>query len=234
VGVAMGVALLPLLSKQLRQGNVSEAITTQNRATELVLFLTLPATIVFIMYSDLFVTLLYGYGKFIEHPGNVIQTSRTLAAFSLGLPAYVLVKVFSSTFFARTDTVTPVVIGIISIIINIIVNLFLMGPYQHVGIAIGTAISSWINAFLLVIILKMRKLMVFDRHFFFVLPKILISSTIMGVVIYCIQPYFAVYVIDGSVLGKIGVLSTLILAGSISFLVPAYFLKCIDLKNIRK
>ncbi len=234
VGVAMGVALLPLLSKQLRQGNLNEAITTQNRATELVLFLTLPAAIAFVIYADLFVSLLYGYGKFLDHPGNIPQTARTLAAFSFGLPAYVMVKVFSSTFFARSDTLTPVIIGLISVVVNIVINLYLMGPYQHVGIAMGTAIASWINAILLIIVLQKRRMFVFDSQFLSRIPKILCASAIMGVVIYCIQPYFDVYIVGGSVLGKIDVLFALLFASAISFLTPAYFLKCIDLKNIRK
>ena len=234
VGVAMGVALLPLLSRQVRQGNFDEAIATQNRATELVLFLTLPAAIAFVIYPELFVSLLYGYGKFLDHPGNIIQTSRTLAAFSFGLPAYVMVKVFSSTFFARSDTVTPVVIGLISVVMNIAINLYLMTLYQHVGIAIGTAIASWINAILLIIVLQKRHMFIFDSQFLSRIPKILCASTIMGVVIYCIQPYFEVYIIGGSVLVKIGVLFALFFVSATSFLIPAYFLKLADLKNIRK
>ncbi len=234
VGVAMGIVLLPLLSKQFRQELFEEAISTQNRATEFVLLLTIPSSIALYIYAKPFVAFLYGHGKFMENPENIIQTANTLSAFSLGLPAYVLVKVFSSSFFARRDTVTPVVIGLISVLLNIGINLLLMDKYQHVGIAFGTAISSWVNVILLFMILRKRKSIVLDQQILKTIPKILLSALIMGIVIYFIQPYFIEDIEHKTFFYKMSIVFILITVGISSFLIPSYFLKCIHVKNIIK
>lgn len=234
VGVAMGIVLLPLLSKQFRQELFEEAISTQNRATELVLLLTVPSAVALYIYAQPFVAFLYGHGKFMENPQNVIQTANTLSAFCLGLPAYVLVKVFSSSFFARRDTVTPVIIGLISVLINICINLLLMDKYQHVGIAFGTAVASWVNVILLFMILKKRKSIVLDAHTLSTIPKILISAFIMGIVIYFAQPYFIENIEQKTFFYKMLIVITLITIGVASFFIPSYFLKCINLNNVIK
>ena len=232
IGVAMGVALLPLLTKQIRQGEIAEAVFTQNRATEFALLLTIPAAVAIMIYADSFVALLYGYGKFLEHASNIDQTAYTLGAFCVGLPAYVLIKVFSSSFFARQDTVTPVAIGSISVLVNLVINWQLMKYYQHVGIALGTAIASWVNVILLAGILKRRKMMILDRQLLTSTPKILLSAGIMGVLIYYIEPYFGGAIIQGAFWEKMFILSILLVVGLIGFLLPAYFLKAIDPKGM--
>ena len=73
-----------------------------------------------------------------------------------GLPAYVLIKVLGPGFFAREDTVTPVKIAALCVAINLGLNLLLMGPLLHVGIALATAISAWINVGLLLLVLRRR------------------------------------------------------------------------------
>jgi putative peptidoglycan lipid II flippase len=225
--------VLPLLTKQFRQGNIKEAFFTQNRAAEFSLLLTLPAATALIIYSEFFVGLIYGYGKFNANPNNVIQTGYTLSAFALGLPAYVLTKVFSSSFFSNKDTSTHVVIGIISAAVNLSLNLYLMQHYQHVGIALGTAVAAWVNTALLATVLYKRKMIAFDKQILVHLPKILLSCVIMGAMIYCIQPYFALYIAGGSFFKKTITMVSLVSFGGIIFLIAAYFLKCVDLRSMK-
>ena len=232
IGVAIGIALLPMLTKQIRQDKLKEAIFTQNRATEFVLLCTIPIAIGLMIYSNAFVGLIYGHGKFLEHSGNIPQTAYALCGFCIGIPAYVLMKVFSSTFFARKDTTTPVIIGLISVISNFVLNWYLMQYYQHVGIAIGTSIASWINALLLAASLKNKKMMIIDQQLIKNTPKILLSATIMGTVIYYIEPYFSNYAPSIGFFGKALTLSLLVSIATITFLIPAYLLKCIDTKSM--
>ncbi|HEX6144061.1 MAG TPA: murein biosynthesis integral membrane protein MurJ [Geminicoccaceae bacterium] len=147
IGVAVGTALLPLLARQLRAGEVDAALASQNRAIELALLLTLPAAFALIVLGEPIVHVLFERGAFGAH--DTAETARTLAAYALGLPAYVLVKVLAPGFFAREDTVTPVKIALAALIVNVVLMLVLIWPLAQVGIALATALSSWLNALLL-------------------------------------------------------------------------------------
>jgi len=148
VGIAIGTALLPSLSRQLRAGDEAAAHDSQNRAMELGLLLTLPAAFAFGVIARPIIALLYEHGSF--HAEDTIQVARTLTAFALGLPAYVLIKVVTPSFFARHDTTTPVKAALISMVVNVALNLLLMRSLQQVGMALATAAGAWINFSLLV------------------------------------------------------------------------------------
>ena len=147
VGVAVGTALLPLLSRQLRAGDTRGASESQNRALEGALLLTLPATAALIVVSAPVVAVLFERGAF--GAADTAATANALIAFAAGLPAFVLIKVLAPAYFAREDTRTPVWIAILCLAANVGLNLALMGPLGHVGIALATSISGWLNAGLL-------------------------------------------------------------------------------------
>ena len=154
VGVAVGVALLPLLSRQLRAGNLEAARADQNRAIEFALLLTLPAAAALFTVAGPIITVLFERGAFGAE--SAAKTAAALAAFSTGLPAYVLVKALSPGFYAREDVATPVHVGIAAMAVNVTAAVLLMIPLQHVGIAIATSVSSWVNAGALGVILWRR------------------------------------------------------------------------------
>jgi putative peptidoglycan lipid II flippase len=175
-GVAMGTALLPSLSRQIRLGEDDKARATQGLAVELSLQLTIPAALGLVLLSYPIIDLLYGL-----QGSEVMATSSALAAFATGIPAYVLSKVFVTGFFARQDTKTPVKIAIISIACNLILNIILMGPFSHVGLAMATSIAAWVNAGLLLIILKKRGWFFLTRQVQITGVKVLVSAAAMGV-----------------------------------------------------
>ncbi|MGQ0675554.1 MAG: murein biosynthesis integral membrane protein MurJ [Rhodospirillales bacterium] len=154
VGVAVGVALLPLLSRQLRAGETEAARASQNRAVEFALLLTVPAAAALVTAPGPIVGVLFQRGAF--GADDAAATARTLAAFALGLPAYVLIKALSPGFFAREDTRTPVLVGAGSVALNLALAAALMGPMQQVGIALAGAAASWANAAMLGAILWRR------------------------------------------------------------------------------
>ena len=91
--------------------------------------------------------MLFERGAFSEE--DSWQTAYALAAYAVGLPAYVLAKVFSPGYFARKDTRTPVKYAMVALVVNMALNLILMQYFAHVGLAMATAISAWLNVAML-------------------------------------------------------------------------------------
>ena len=153
-GVAIGTVVLPQLSKLIETENMSEIISIQNRALELSLFLSIPATIALFIASNLIVSALFGYGSFSET--SVENSALALFYFSFGLPAFSLIKVFSSFFFARHNTKTPFYISLISVLLNILISVLFFQKIGFIIIPIATSISSWFNAIALYIFSKKK------------------------------------------------------------------------------
>lgn len=178
VGVALGTALLPLLTRQLRTGDAAGAADSQNRAIEFALFLTLPCMAAFFAISGPIISILFERGAF--GAAEARSTALALAAYGFGLPAYVLIKVLAPCFFAREDTATPVRIGLWAMALNTAFNLILIWPFDYVGIALATALAAWINAGLLAYRLKEKSFLSFDARLMRRLPRMLLITTVMG------------------------------------------------------
>lgn len=147
IGAAVGTALLPLLSRQLHRGDIEAGQESQNRAIEFALLLTLPAALALAALAAPIVSVLFERGAF--GAGDARTTANVLAAFSLGLPAFVLAKVLAPGFFARGDTATPVKVAALSAAANLVLALLLMIPFRAIGIALAATVSAWLNAALL-------------------------------------------------------------------------------------
>jgi putative peptidoglycan lipid II flippase len=164
VGIAIGTALLPLLARQLRAGESESAMANQNRAIEFGLLFSLPATVALWLLADPIIRVLFQRGQF--GPEDTWRTSGALAAFAVGLPAFVLVKALTPGFFAREDTRTPLNVAIVAIVVNVALNIaFLYGTtLAHVGIALATSLSGWLNAVVLAAVLRRRAHWIADRR----------------------------------------------------------------------
>jgi putative peptidoglycan lipid II flippase len=154
VGVAIGTALLPMLARQVRSGDETSAIDTQNRALEIGLLLTLPAAAALAVIADPLTAVLFERGRFTA--ADSAATAAAMAAFALGLPAFVAIKAFQPGFFARRDTATPVKVAMVGVAANLAFNLALMPLYGHVGIALSTTLAAWLNAGMLGWLLRRR------------------------------------------------------------------------------
>jgi putative peptidoglycan lipid II flippase len=181
IGIGVGTALLPALSRQLGAGNNVAAGHSQNRAIELVLLLTLPAAAALTVSADPIIRTLLEHGRF--GAADTRATADALAAFSLGLPAYVLIKVLTPGFHARQDTATPVRIAIVSMLVNLAGNLVLIWPLAHVGIALATALAAWVNAAGLWWVLRRRGHFTIDARLRRTLPRLVAASTVMVAVL---------------------------------------------------
>jgi putative peptidoglycan lipid II flippase len=214
VGVAVGTAVLPMLSRQIANGRTNDATITLNRAMELGLLLAVPAAAAFIAMPDLLIATLFQRGAFGE--SQTAATAMALVAYSTGLPAYILVKVMGPAFFARKDTKTPVIIASICVLVNIILNLILMQFLFHAGLALATALSAWLNILLMGWVLKRRGHMVWDARFKRRLPAIFLSAIVMAVGLWVSVTYLT-SPMAAEELARILNLAVLVLAGASVF-----------------
>lgn len=162
IGVAVGTVLLPMLSRQIKSGNRDAARHSLNRAIELVLLFALPAMVAFLVIPQALIALLYEHGAFT--PEDTRATYHALMAYAMGLPAFVLVKVLAPGFFANEDTKTPFKIALVCVLVNLVCNLILMQFFAHVGLAMATSISGWLNASLMAWILYRREVLRLDAR----------------------------------------------------------------------
>ena len=178
-GIAIGVVVLPQLSKHVYLKKKNKILKIQNKALELSMFLSLPASVALFVGSEEIISALFGYGSFSEKA--VSNSANALFYFGLGLPAFALIKVFSTFFFANNDTKTPFYISLISVILNIFISVYYFKSIGFIIIPIATTISSWFNSLILFIFLKNRALFEFDNNFSARLIKIIFASFAMGI-----------------------------------------------------
>ncbi len=178
IGIAVGTVLLPRLSRALAGGRDEEVQHNHNRAIEFALLLTLPAATALAIIPAPLIRALFEHGAFSAEATGL--TAHALAAFALGLPAFVLVKVLVPGFFAREDTKTPVTFGLIAMAANVILSLALIWSLAHVGLALATTLAAWLNVALLGTRLVRRKLLVPDRRLRSRLVRMLAASAGMG------------------------------------------------------
>ena len=177
-GIAIGVVVLPQLSKHIYLKKKNKITLIQNKALELSMFLSLPASAALLVGSEQIISALFGYGSFDEEA--VLNSAKALYYFGLGLPAFALIKVFSTFFFANQDTKTPFYISFISVVLNICISVYYFKSVGFIIIPIATTISSWFNSLLLFIFLKKRNLFKFNNIFFEKIIKIFFVSFLMA------------------------------------------------------
>ena len=178
-GIAIGTIILPQLSRHVRSNKKKEINSIQNKALELSLFLSIPATIALLVASEEIISSLFGYGSFDEL--SVKNSAKALFYFAIGLPAFSLIKVFSAFFFARHNIKIPFYISLTAVLLNILISIIFFKEIGFLIIPMATTISSWFNAILLFIVLKKKKLFGFSLVFIKRFIKILISSLLMGI-----------------------------------------------------
>lgn len=191
VGIAVGTAILPSLSRQVRLKDEEGAKHTQNRGLELALFLTLPAAVGLGITAWPVMTVLFQRGAF--GPVEAQATASALAAYAAGLPAFVLIKVMTPGFFARHDTATPVKIAFAAMGTNLVLTL-LLGlalPFGHVGVAAATTVAGWVNALSLMVVLHRRGHFRLDAQSRRSLPRILAATLGMGIALWLMDEWCA-------------------------------------------
>jgi len=188
-GIAIGTVMLPQLSKYVKNNNYKKINNLQNRSLEFCLFLSVPAATALFIASEEIITSLFGYGSFDKE--SVINTALALTFFSLGVPAFSILKILSNFFFARNDTKTPFYLSVMSVTLNVIISVSLFNSFGFIIIPIATSISSWINVFMHYYFIQKRKLHIVDDKFVYKFPRIILSVVVMGVVLYLLVGFFS-------------------------------------------
>ncbi len=185
IGAAVGTALLPALSRQVRGPDPAQAVATLNRALEFALLLTVPAALALAVAGRAILAVLFVRGAFDAH--SALLASQSLTAYALGLPFFVLVKVLAPAFFARGDTAMPVRIGLLTLILNFALNLALMNPLQHVGPALATSLAALFNAGALAAVLRRRGFLRPDARLRRRAPRIAAAALAMAAALWLAQ-----------------------------------------------
>ena len=214
VGVSVGIALLPLMARQIRAGDAEAAAQNQNRAIEFALFLTVPAAAAFIAIGDSIVGVMYQHGQTDAAEARAIAGA--LAAFAVGLPGAVLIKAFQPGFYARQDTVTPFRITLVAVALNVVLAVGLMQWILHIGIALATSLSYWFNACALGIVLYRRGQLRLDARVMRRVPLIVLSAGLMGLGVWWLAGALA-GPLDGALWQKIVAMAGIVLAGATTY-----------------
>ena len=167
---------------------------TQNRnfphtidwALRVVILFGVPAAIALIVLAEPLITSLFFYGVMTEQ--DVLMSAQSLQAYALGLVAFMLIKVLATGYFSRQDMKTPVRIGIWAMVANMVLNLLLIWSLKHVGLALATALSSWLNGLLLLYGLKKAGVYQPQPGWWLFWLRVLISSACMILMVQIINP----------------------------------------------
>ncbi len=232
IGVAIGVVLLPELSHKLRANDSAAALAAENRSLEMALLLTLPAAVALFVAAHPIVRVLFEHGAFSAVDAGA--TAAMLAALALGLPAFVLIKVFHPSFFAREDTKTPMIFAGIGMGANVGLSLILFVILGAVGIAIATTIAGWLHVALLAGTLKSRGEFALDATFRRRCPRICIASLAMGGVVWVIAHILNDWFTPENELMQVAALAFLVGTGLAVYALTAQALGAVELKPMLK
>tara|TARA_B100001540_G_scaffold2189_1_gene2059 strand:- start:356 stop:1885 length:1530 start_codon:yes stop_codon:yes gene_type:complete len=188
-GIAIGTVLLPNLSKYIQTKNKKKIDFIQNKALELSLFLSLPATVALLIAPEEITSSLFGYGSFDKF--SVKNSANALFYFALGMPAFSIIKIFSTFLFARHNTKIPFYFSFFSVNINIIISIYFFKEFGFIIIPIATTISSWLNVLLLFIYINRKKYYSINLAFIKSMFKIIVSTILTSYVFYNFIKFFS-------------------------------------------
>jgi putative peptidoglycan lipid II flippase len=234
IGIAVGTALLPVLSRQIREGKHEEAQKSGNDAIALSLFLSLPAAAALVVIAEPIIATMFERGAF--GAAETAATYKALMAFALGLPAFILIKILAPIFYAHEDTKTPFKIATFCILVNLVFNLLLMWPLQHVGMALATSIAGWVNVALMWHVLKKRGWFAANLGLKTELCKTVLAVVVMLQCLAMVMPAMEAYRHSGE-LARFMALGMLAAIGAAGYFFAAYLFNTLNIRtrfNARK
>ena len=179
-GIALATVILPNLSKSHAAGKTKDFSASLDTGLRWVVFLGLPAAAGLFFLAQPMLATLFQYDAFTST--DVDNASLSLMAYSIGLPAFILVKVLVPGFTARQDMKTPVKIGIIAVVSNMLMSVVLVFFFQHAGLALATSLAAFVNAGLLFTILIKSEAFKPQQGWVSFVIKVLIANLVVGVI----------------------------------------------------
>tara|TARA_E500000178_G_scaffold355831_1_gene430022 strand:- start:1364 stop:2920 length:1557 start_codon:yes stop_codon:yes gene_type:complete len=231
--ISISTVLLTVLSKEQLKKNKKSINKSIESACLLMLCLTLISMVGLLVLSDLIVDILFKRGKF--GLGDVFATSDAIVMYSIGLPAFGFVKIFSVIFFSKKNTLIPFVISTFSMLINLLLIFLFITKLGHLGIALALSLSSYFNAIILYLFLLIRKDWVISKKLFFKIFKIFLAAFLTYIVL--ITSYMLIlwndYINLEGAMSKIFTLLTLMAIAVFSFIIILTSLNVINFKMLR-
>ena len=185
IGSALGVAILPSVSRAIGRDDEAAAGRVQAQAIELGMLLTIPAAVALAVAAGPIATVLFEGGRFTE--ANASVTGAVLATLVLGLPAYVLIKILAPGFYARRDIKTPVAVAVATLVASVLLNFLLVPRLGIVALPLSTAIGAWANALLLAGLLQARGHFRLPGWLVSRLARQLLAGAAMGAALWLVQ-----------------------------------------------
>ena len=182
IGIAAGTVLLPEMASRLAAGDEAGARYSQNRAIEFTLLLSVPCVAAFLIVPDLIMRALFAHGAFTR--ADAAAAGMTLAAYTIGLVPFVLLRSVTATFLARGDTATPVKALFVSVVVNVALKILLMRDYAQVGLAFATSVGVWINFGLIVWYAHRAGLIAVDERLRRSTAKLVIAGLALAAALY--------------------------------------------------
>jgi putative peptidoglycan lipid II flippase len=232
VGIAVGTALLPMLSRALAKGDNQEARNLFNRALELCFLLALPAAVALMVIPLPLITALFERGAFTRHDSQI--TATVLAGYALGLPSYIAIKVFSSAHWARHDTMTPVRISVTVTVTNIILSLILIQYMGVAGIALAMGLTGWMQFAMHMKALKNYPVVAFDERFLRVWKMIILSAVLMALVLLGTNYFVNDMIMNGHGLKRLLGLGVLVGCGGLTYALAIFGTGVLKVGEIRE
>ena len=231
IGIALGTAILPSLSRYVAADNGSDASRLQSNAVELAMLLTVPAAVALFVSGSAFTRVFYAGGAFTAE--DAMATATVVSGLVIGLPAYVLVKVLTPNFFARKDTRTPVYTASAGLVVTIGLNFLLVPRLGVLGLALSGSAGAWVNTALLYLILSRRGFFRLPPRVWSRIARILLAAAIMGAVLWQLMPLGDPYFL-GATIERLLAIAGLVLAGLASFALAAYALRILDRSTVER
>ncbi|WP_373489426.1 murein biosynthesis integral membrane protein MurJ [Blastomonas sp.] len=231
VGIALGTAILPSLSRSIATDDKAAASRIQSDAVELALLLTLPAAAALWVCAPAFVSAFFVGGRFTAENGAI--TAMVVQALVAGLPAYVLVKILTPGFFARRDTKTPVYTAAAALGFNVALILILIEPFGIVGLAAAGAGAAWLNTILLYVVLRRRDHFRLQTSLIWRIARQVVAAGAMAALL-----WWLVGVLDdwfvGSILERAGALAIIVSGGALAYFAVGFAVGAVDRDRIAR
>jgi putative peptidoglycan lipid II flippase len=216
IGIAAGTVLLPEMSRRLAAGDEAGASAAQNRVIVIALLLAVPCVAVFLTIPDLVMRALFARGAFTS--ADAAAAGQTLAAYAVGLLPFVVLRAAVAPFYARRDTLTPMIAVFVGVGVNVALKVALMAPLAQVGLALGTAAGAWINVGLLLGLAARRGYLVIDRAVAVTILKVFAAGAALALALVLAEGPLrtataALPVRDEATLAALGVVGVAVYAG---------------------
>jgi len=218
--IAIATVILPTLSALNTRAEPEEFSQTLAWAMRNVLLIAVPATVALWLLAEPILATLFQYGAFTDR--DVEMAAASLRAYTVGLGGFMLIKVLAPGYYARQDMKTPVKIGIIAMVSNMVLNVLFVFPLMwyfemgHVGLALATSVSAWINAGLLYLGLRRGGISltgVFEAKF---VARLVVAVSMMGIAVSMMSPAVSLW-LTADLRWRVGQMTLLVFVGMASF-----------------